>query len=462
METIAKRLYKNSHVWFQNLIVSLYGYKIKKQRYGAIYYNTYNHLIKKDYSNYQDELNLQLSNLKEFLKYVVNNSKFYAELYDGINLDTINSIEDLKILPIVDKEMLRTNIEDVYTINEKDGIVNFTGGTTGKSLKVVYHKDDFQKRMAYLDAFKYRVGIDDPFNSSKATFSGRDITHSNNSKIFWRYNRAYNQKLYSTFDLTEENLPLYIDDLNVFKPEIVNGFVSAIYELSEFIDRKQIKLSFLPKAIFTTSETLLPHQRKLIEKVFKTRIYNQYASAEGAPFITECLKGNLHYNIDTGVIETVETDFGNQMIITSFTTKGTPLVRYNIGDTLTLEEGTCTCGSSHPLVEKIEGRKVDYLYSKEKGKISLSHLADVIKGIPNSIKKMQFVQESEDKIDILVVVDQNKYFSEHKKSILKEMEYRFGKQTEVNILEVEDIPREKSGKFSLVKNNLHLTKTRQS
>jgi phenylacetate-CoA ligase len=454
MEAIVKKLYKNSHVWFQNLIVSLYGYKIKKQRYGAVYYNTYNRLIKKDYSKYQDEQSLQLLYLKEFLKFVVDNSKFYAELYHGINLDTINSIEDLKILPIVDKEMLRTNIIDVYTINEKDGIVSFTGGTTGKSLKVVYHKDDFQKRMAYLDAFKYRVGIDDPFNSSKATFSGRDITHSNNSKVFWRYNRAYNQKLYSTFDLTEENLPLYIDDLNEFKPEIVNGFVSAIYEISEFIDRNQIKLSFEPKAIFTTSETLLPHHRELIEKVFKTKIYNQYASAEGAPFITECIKGNLHYNIDTGVIETIETDFGNQMIITSFTTRGTPLVRYNIGDTITFKEGTCTCGSSHPLVKKIEGRKVDYLYSKEKGKISLSHLADVIKGIPNSIKKMQFVQKSEDKIDILVVVDQNKYVSDHKNSILKEMEYRFGKQTSVNILEVDDIPREKSGKFSLIKNNL--------
>jgi phenylacetate-CoA ligase len=198
----------------------------------------------------------------------------------------------------------------------------------------------------------------------------------------------------------------------------------------------------------------LPHHRELIEKVFKTKIYNQYASAEGAPFITECIKGNLHYNIDTGVIETIETDFGNQMIITSFTTRGTPLVRYNIGDTITFKEGTCTCGSSHPLVKKIEGRKVDYLYSKEKGKISLSHLADVIKGIPNSIKKMQFVQKSEDKIYILVVVDQNKYVSDHKNSILKEMEYRFGKQTSVNILEVDDIPREKSGKFSLIKNNL--------
>ena len=67
---------------------------------------------------------------------------------------------------------------------------------------------------------------------------------------------------------------------------------------------------------------------------------------------------------------------------------------------------------------------------------------------------MQFVQKSKDVIDILIVVDSARYNSEHHDSILKEMEYRFGKQMTVNIEEVDEIPREKSGKFSLIKNYL--------
>jgi phenylacetate-CoA ligase len=417
-----------------------------------VYYETFSLLINKDYSDYDKEINNQFTTLQLFLSYAVDNSSFYSTLYRDIAISKINSIEDLKMLPIVDKEMLRQNIEEVYTISAKHGIVSFTGGTTGKSLKVIYTKDDFQRRMAYLDAFKYRLGID-TFKSKKATFSGRELTVNPKSKVFWRYNFIYKQRLYSTFDLTDANMDLYVKDLNKFKPVVINGFVSALYELAVFIDRNKCELKFKPKAIFTTSETLLTFHRELIERVFNSKIYNQYASAEGAPFITECKKGNLHYNLDTGVIETKGED-DNQMIITSFTTHGTPLIRYNIGDLITFKTGNCSCGSSHPLVEKIEGRKVDFLFSKTKGKISLSHLADVIKGNPNSVKKMQFIQDGIDDFKVNIVVDTRLYTKAHEDVILKEMKYRFGEEAIIKVNIVDDIPREKSGKFSIIKNNI--------
>jgi phenylacetate-CoA ligase len=452
MKKLYYKIYIFSPVWFQNIIISVYGYIIFKQRYGKVYRKTFNELINKDYSDYSKELEGQTNTLKKFLKYAIDNSQFYKELYKNIDITTINSIEDLKLLPIVDKEKIRQNIEQVYTIDEKEGIVSFTGGTTGKALKIIYEKNDFQKRMAYLDAFKYRLGID-PFKSKKATFSGRELTVNPKSKVFWRYNFIYKQRLYSTFDLTDANMDLYVNDLNKFKPVVMNGFVSALYELAVFIDRNKCELKFKPKAIFTTSETLLIFHRELIERVFNSKIYNQYASAEGAPFITECKKGNLHYNLDTGVIETKGED-DNQMIITSFTTHGTPLIRYNIGDLITFKTGNCSCGSSHPLVEKIEGRKVDFLFSKTKGKISLSHLADVIKGNPNSVKKMQFVQDDIDTLQVNIVIDEKLYSKDHEALILKEMKYRFGEEAKIKVNIVDDIPREKSGKFSIIKNNI--------
>ena len=154
-----------------------------------------------------------------------------------------------------------------------------------------------------------------------------------NKNIFWRFNSAYNQKLYSTFDMRYENLDYYVTDLNKFAPEIINGFVSAIYQLAKYIIDQKRTIVFKPKAIFTTSETLLPIHRVIIEKAFQAKVFNQYASAEGAPFITECVAGKLHYNIDTGIIEPQED---GRMLVTSFTTHGTPLIRYNIGDSITL------------------------------------------------------------------------------------------------------------------------------
>ncbi|MBT8263244.1 MAG: phenylacetate--CoA ligase family protein [Bacteroidia bacterium] len=447
---IFDKLYRHSPAWFQNIIISTYGYLLFKKRYGKVYRQKFDEFQKRDYTSYQAEVENQNRELREFLSYVNAHSPFYKDLYSGIDISKIKTVEDLNLLPVVDKEMLRANIEDIYTIEVKDAISSFTGGTTGKALKVLFTHEDFQTRMAYLDAFKARLGID-PFKVKKATFSGRSLVYNSKTKIFWRKNFVYRQRLYSTFHLSQDNMPLYISDLNKFKPEVLNGFVSAIYELAEYIEREKVNLTFVPQAIFTTSETLLPVHRKLIEEVFKCKVYDQYASAEGAPFITECVEGNLHYNLDTGIIE---SDEDNNMIVTSFTTKGTPLVRYNIGDRVIFKEGTCSCGSSHPLVASIEGRKVDFLYTDSGGKISLSHLADVIKGNPNSIIKMQFIQHSKDHIELLIVVDERIYCKEHEDKIRNEMAYRFGNSMRIDMRIVKEIPKEKSGKYALIKNKV--------
>ena len=446
----AWRLYKTSPVFFQNIMISAQGFVLKRQRYGINYKKWFSYYSEKDNSIYKSELEIQNSRLISLVKFANKNSIFYNKLYSNIDIDSFKGIEDLYKLPIVSKEDLRSNIKEVYTIDPKDGIKSFTGGTTGKALEVVFDKEDAQERMAYLDAFKLKVGID-PFLSTKATFSGREFIHDSSSetKVFWRYNKAYNQKLYSTFHLNNNTLPLYVNDLNTFKPDVINGFVSSIYEVALFIKKNSIKLSFVPKAIFTTSETLLSFHRDLIEDVFNCKVYNQYASAEGAPFITECHHGNLHYNIDTGVIESI--DKSGRVLVTSFTTRGTPLIRYDIGDSIEFMEGKCSCGSSHPLVKEIKGRAVDYLETTDGSKVSLSHLADVIKGMPSCVLNVQFIQEKIDKIIISIVVDENVFLDIHKKNIIDSMRFRFGDKTSFIVNKVKSIPKEKSGKYSLIK-----------
>lgn len=452
--SLKKQILEFLPVFAQDIIISFYGYILIKQRYGVEYYQYRDNLLKEEAKSSTDLLIEQNDLLNNFVRFAYKNSTFYQSLYEKVDFDQAITLESLVELPIITKEMLRTNLNDVYTINCNQGISSFTGGTTGKSLQVVFTKEDFQKRMAYLDAYKLRLGID-PFESKKATFSGREFTRgwaTSFSNKFWRNNWSYKQRLYSTFDMVEDNLPFYVQDLNRYKPDVLNGFVSAIFQLAKFIEQKQLILSFQVKAIFTTSETLLPFHRELIEKVFKCSVYNQYASAEGAPFVTQCSAGSLHYNTDTGVIEVVETDAGTEMLITSFTTHGTPLIRYKIGDLIKFKTGECCCGSLHPLVESIDGRQVEFLISKQHGHVSLSHLADVIKGLPNCVINVQFQQHKVDLIDVLLNVDQTLYDQKAEDKITKALMHRFGKGTQFIFKLVDHIPKEDSGKFSLIKN----------
>lgn len=209
-------------------------------------------------------------------------------------------------------------------------MVGHTGGTTGKSLTVYERKQDIQKRMAILDYFKMRHGFKN-IEMKKRLLWGNILFHQISKVKFWRYNAAIKQMVYSSFHLTENNMPYYIESLNKFKPKAIDGFISSIYDIALYMDRHNIKPDFKPLAIFPTSETVTQEHREIIES-FGTKVRDQYASSEGAPFVWECECGKLHYDVTTGVIENIEDS--NEILVTSFTSYGTPLIRYRIGDSM--------------------------------------------------------------------------------------------------------------------------------
>ena len=202
------------------------------------------------------KLEYQRQELLNFISYANANSKFYRNLYGDINLAAIKSVDDLRLLPVVDKEMLRENIADVVTIPHRGAVEGHTGGTTGKSLVVFMTPEDMMKRMAMLDHFKKRVGFIN-LQMKRATFNGKHIVPPNQkSKVFWRYNSACKQMIYSSFHLTEKNMKYYVDSLNRFKPRAIDGFFTSMCDVASFIERHNIRIDFKPTAIFPTSETL--------------------------------------------------------------------------------------------------------------------------------------------------------------------------------------------------------------
>lgn len=426
-------------IFLQNVIISIYGAKLYFERYTGKYKLYKKKYLKRLLGISKYDLNNQEKELTEFLSKISDKNTYYKK--KGVHLNKYD---------LLTKEVLRNNIN---FISQKKGIKSNTGGTTGKSLEVFFTKDDFRKRMAYLDAFKEWHGVN--LGMKAARFSGKKLIQDNyNGKVFWRTNWIIKQRLYSTFHMSKDNLIYYVDNLNKFKPKSLDGFITNIYEIAKFIEKNKIKLEFTPIAIFPTAETVLPHHRELVERVFGCPVRDQYASSEGAPFIVECPKGKLHYCIDTGVIEIVGNDpMKGEIAVTSFTTHGTPLIRYLIGDVIEFSNEKCSCGCNYPIVKEIIGRNTDYLFSKERGIIHAANMSNVIKYLPNAIINIQFIQKSEDVIDINVVFDKEKYKPEYDKSILYEMNNRLGNNIKLNIFKVNEIKREKSGKYRFIINN---------
>jgi phenylacetate-CoA ligase len=178
---LLEKIYDNSPIFFQNIMVTVSGYQRNTTRYGKVYFDYLKFLADFDTWPIEKKLEYQRQELIKFIAFANENSKFYRRLYQGIDIASIKGIEDLKILPIVDKEMLRENITDVVTIPRRRAVEGHTGGTTGKSLVVLRTPDDMMKRMAMLDHFKARVGFEH-LKMKRATFNGKHIVPPNQKK----------------------------------------------------------------------------------------------------------------------------------------------------------------------------------------------------------------------------------------------------------------------------------------
>lgn len=453
-----EKLYKILPHFVQNLFVTAYNVIQYRKRYGGNY-TKYLELFNKNRQLSLAELEkIQNERFVQLLNSTVEKSSYYRDLYKNIELPT--SVVEINKLPIVSKEQLRQNIDQVVTIESKNAVHLKTGGTTGKSLEVLFTPDNNQERFAMLDDFRGRFGYQ--LGKKTAWFSGKNLLTEKDLKKnrFWKTDIKHQVRYYSTFHIKDSYLKHYVEDIIRFQPEYLVGFPSSILEIAKFgISNGYDFPANTVKAVFPTAETITDEMRKYIEPFFKAKMYNQYASSEGAPFIIECEKGNLHLELQSGVFEVLDendkpADSG-RLIVTSFTTYGTPLIRYDIGDSISLEikEKTCSCGNNNPLVKEILGRIDDFVYSPENGKINLGNVSNTLKDT-KGIVRFQAVQNELNRIEVLVVVD-NKIFNDKiETKFIENWRDRIGNKMELIIKKVDEIPTEKSGKYRIVKNNI--------
>tara|TARA_R110000868_G_scaffold317430_3_gene578267 strand:- start:630 stop:2012 length:1383 start_codon:yes stop_codon:yes gene_type:complete len=459
MGNLQDKIYAKSPHLIQNTLVSVFNILAYRKRYAKNYWVLREKYKKNNTLSLEELKQIQKEKYVNFIKYVKTYSPYYKSILS--NLTDSENINTIAQLPIVDKEILRQHISEIYTIAKNDGVISKTGGTTGKSLEVVYTHEDVQERFAILDNFRNGFGYE--LGKKTAWFSGKNLLTKSDLKKnrFWKTDYWHKVRYYSTFHIHNKYLNYYLLDLIKFQPEYMVGFPSTMYEIAKFGMANAI--DFPPniiKAIFPTAETITDDIRQVLESYFKTNLYNQYASSEGAPFILECKNKKLHLELQSGVFEVLDennlpTEKG-RLVVTSFNTHGTPLIRYDIGDEIEVSKETCTCGNNNPLVKNILGRISDYIYSEEIGKINLGNISNCLKGV-HGIMKFQIEQNQLDKLVVRIVKDDKIYDNGANEIIFKNnLRDRVGTKINIQLLYVKEIPVEKSGKFRLVKNSLKI------
>ncbi|GGX49699.1 phenylacetate--CoA ligase family protein [Saccharospirillum salsuginis] len=450
MSGITDSIYQISPPWLQNLLISAYGYQLYRKRYTGLYHDIRRSIDAAKILT-RDELEAyQAERLHQMVKYCRGSIPYYQKLLAdwGLSEQDFTHTRDLTKLPVLDKQTIRKRANELRNPEIRPYMVQHTSGSTGTPLVLNVDEYTYKLAMALVVDHEEQHGV--RFGARRATFAGRMIQPVENmNPPFSRYNRAENQRLFSSYHINNSNFPHYQRELDRFAPEEIIGYPSAIYDIASQYHHFGVAPQFRPKVVITNSETLMDWQRTRIETVFNCPVRDYYGTAEYVLFSGQCSKGMYHLNPVIGMVETVDTedrpvtDTAGEILATSLTNKAMPLLRYRIGDTAILGSKRCACDSDLPYFRQILGRTDDVILTEDGKRIG--RIDHIFKGL-SGIQEAQVIQERLNRCRIKVVTAQPGVAIDE--ALLKQnLLTRTGQSMQVDIEYTRAIERGANGKF---------------
>jgi len=457
IDSKAFSVYGKLPIFLQNIACSLAGVKMRRQRYNQDFRKAFHFLMDSEFWSEKRLLEYQTQKLRNIIQHAYDSVPYYREVLDSlcINPEDIRTTADLKMLPILNKRTLRERWVDFQSTSlpAVDRIVEHTGGTTGTALKVAFDRttQPWQWAVWWRHRKRFGIGINDPF----IVFAGRSVVPLDNMRPpFWRRNFPMRQTYISIHHITHDNLPILADYLCRRKVAYYSGYPSILYTIASYFKESGTRLPFPPRMTFTGAETLLPHQRQVIEEAFSTTVSDQYGASEQGGNISECEKFRYHVDMEFGVVEFLPIpgmpDSIRRIVCSGLHNIAMPFIRYDIGDIATVSLEKCTCGRDSPVVENIDGRIESYITTTD-GR-QLGRLDFLFKKSEN-IQEAQLIQEEISRVTFRIVKN-NKYSQKDEQKLIENIHAYMGDSFAIDLDYVESIPREKNGKFRQIVSNV--------
>ncbi|KDO15644.1 capsule biosynthesis protein CapK [Vibrio metoecus] len=429
-------LYVRAPIWLQNIMLSVRALSRKLVRENGEMRAVLKEIQTNEYSKAQ-LAKYQQQQLQHVLENACQNVPFYERL--GLANSPIQAF------PYLDKTVLRSEHEQFISQMKPSVVVKgATSGTTGTPLTILQDMRSVIREQAFvarqLSWAGYRKG------DKRAWIRGDMVVPlSQKQGSFWRYSWFEQMIVLSSFHLTPQAMPNYLQAMVDFGVDIIQAYPSSIAALARYLEANQIYYPAKLKSIITSSESLSEEDRKVIETRFKCKIFDWYGLFERVAAIGECEHHRYHLLTDYSQVELLDAGQDRyELVGTNFNNHYFPLIRYKTGDHVHLSENeACPCGRVFPVIKRIEGRVGDYLVGEDGQKIHI--LNHIPKGV-NGLLATQFLQKDVNKITVLVVVESRVFDMTQEEILIKNTKDRIGKNICVEIVKVDSIPKTKNGK----------------
>jgi phenylacetate-CoA ligase len=313
----------------------------------------------------------QLRKLREQVKHCYEHSSFYKKSFDSVGLkpEDLRSLDDLTKIPFTVKADLRDNYPFGMVTVKSDEIVEIhaSSGTTGNPIVGAYTKNDMDVWQELMARSIYTTGgrRQDVIHIAYGygLFTGGLGFHYGAQKLGAKIVPA-------SGGMTQRQIKL-MKDLGATILACTPSFAVYLAETmaQEGIDpKKELKL----KSGMFGAEPWSNKIRERIEKELGIEAFDVYGLTElcGPGVSIECEEHNgLHIWEDHFIVETIDPDTGEvlqpgeegELVFTTLTKTGLPMLRYRTRDISTIATERCACGRVHARMLRVHGRSDDML-----------------------------------------------------------------------------------------------------
>ncbi len=438
----------------KNIFGSIYGAIPLSKRFGKLYTIHKNSVI--EFEKMQDTQKIEFLYKKtlETIKFAEENIPYYKKSFQehGVSSKDFHTLSDLKKFPVITKEDIKENLDDLYTDIVEKPADYYSGGSLTTPTKY-YHPlyTSRAKEKAYNNFMFEKIGY--KYREKALLLKGREISKPEKN-IYWEYDPIENYFLISNNYMNSDKFPLIYEKAKAFKPKIAFGYPSALLSFIKQCKKHNFKKLDI-EAIILASETVYENEIEMMEEFFGVDILSHYGHTERAIIAYRINRGRYNFLNSYGIARVVN----NELIATGFDNFVMPLINYKSGDTATGEieyfDGTDIVKSS----TNIEGRTQDFLVTDDNRLVSITTMCGGQHLPLESIGQLQYVQKEPGRVTVLIEAIKDDIDPQ---SIIDGMKKLVRDGIEFEIEFVDNIPKSSRGKRVICKQALNIEKIREN
>ncbi|MBS4023356.1 MAG: phenylacetate--CoA ligase [Dethiobacter sp.] len=320
--------------------------------------------------SYEQLRELQLPLMQGVLQKVYSAVPYYRELFDshGVRPQDLKSLEDLERFPFTTKDALRDNYPfGLFAAPMKDIVrLHASSGTTGKPIVVGYTQNDINTWAELIARLAVQAGVTRE-DVAQICFSYGLFTGG--FGLHYGLERVGATVVPASAGNTEKQIMLLKD----FGVSVIVCTPSYALYLAEVASDMGVDPHSLPLRVgMFGGEPWTENMRLQIEERLGITATDNYGLSEiiGPGVAGECLeRGGLHINEDHFLVEVIDPATGKvlpdgeegELVFTTLTKEGFPVIRYRTKDLSVLDRHACDCGRTLARMRKVTGRTDDML-----------------------------------------------------------------------------------------------------